>query len=101
MASGVQGQLLHVTVLACSNLKYPRWLKSEPSPFVWLKHPSSEETRTIAWTGVRNPVFVEKFEIPLIEGLSTITVDVWNSSSTPDYKEFIARGWVTLDKVLT
>lgn len=46
--------------------------------------------------GGKNPVFQEKINIPLIEGLREITVTVWNSN-TITFDDFIGTGRFGID----
>ncbi|KAM5549412.1 leucine-rich repeat extensin-like protein 3 [Rosa sericea] len=117
--SGIQGQLLEVTVVGCNKLKDTEWI-SRQDPYVCLAYANSKfRTRTHTgsdpnldsnWTethvdfngvdGGRNPTFQEKFVIPLIEGLREMNVNVWNSNSVT-YDDFIGEGKVQLQKVLS
>ncbi|XP_050365895.1 U1 small nuclear ribonucleoprotein C isoform X2 [Argentina anserina] len=104
--SGIQGQLLEVTVVGCNKLKDTEWI-SRQDPYVCVEYANSKfRTRThtahVDMDGVdggKNPTFQEKFVIPLIEGLRVINVYVWNSNSIT-YDDFIGEGKIQLQKVL-
>ncbi|KAJ3679125.1 hypothetical protein LUZ60_017136 [Juncus effusus] len=99
MVSGIQGQLLDVTVVACSRLKDTE-IFSRQDPYVCLEYANSRFRTRTCTDGGRNPSFQEKFQIPLIEGLREINVAVWNSN-TFSHDDFIGNGRVQLHRVLT
>uniref|UniRef100_A0A2P2Q2W5 C2 domain-containing protein n=1 Tax=Rhizophora mucronata TaxID=61149 RepID=A0A2P2Q2W5_RHIMU len=97
--SGIQGQLLEVTVVGCTKLKDTEWI-SRQDPYVCVEYGSNKcRTRTCT-DGGRNPTFQEKFVLSLIEGLRELNVAVWNSN-TLTYDDFIGSGKVQLNKVLS
>ncbi|KAF8404971.1 hypothetical protein HHK36_009866 [Tetracentron sinense] len=97
--SGIQGQLLEVTVVGCNKLKDTEWI-SRQDPYVCLEY-SSNKVRTRTCTdGGKNPIFQEKFVFTLIEGLRELNIVVWNSN-TLSYDDFIGNGKVQLQKVLS
>ncbi|XP_034227882.1 formin-like protein 18 isoform X1 [Prunus dulcis] len=105
--SGIQGQLLEVTVVACNKLKDTEWF-SRQDPYVCLEYANTKHrTRTCTaqfdFSGVdggKNPTFQEKFVFPLVEGLRELNVLVWNSN-TVTLDDFIGEGKVQLQKVLS
>ncbi|XP_039145551.1 elicitor-responsive protein 1 [Dioscorea cayenensis subsp. rotundata] len=99
MVSGIQGQLLDVTVVRCSKLKDTEWI-SRQDPYVCLEYASTKFRTRTCTDGGKNPVFQEKINIPLIEGLREITVTVWNSN-TITFDDFIGTGRIQLQKVLS
>ncbi|KAF3795843.1 hypothetical protein EJ110_NYTH02895 [Nymphaea thermarum] len=125
--SGIQGQLLEVTVVGCTKLKDTEWI-SRQDPYVCLEYGSTKfRTRTctgerktsslivtiqlfsfpcfttilslIAADGGKNPTFQEKFIFTLIEGLREINVHVWNSN-TLTMDDLIGSGRIQLQRVL-
>ncbi|KAJ1703633.1 hypothetical protein LUZ63_003412 [Rhynchospora breviuscula] len=99
MISGIQGQLLDVTVVACNKLRDTE-LFSRQDPYVCLEYANSKFRTRTCTDGGRNPTFQEKFQIPLIEGLRELNVSVWNSN-TFSHDDFIGHGRIQLHKVLS
>ncbi|CAA0806764.1 Calcium-dependent lipid-binding (CaLB domain) family protein [Striga hermonthica] len=97
--SGIQGQLLEVTVVACNKLKDTEWI-SRQDPYVCLEYASSKHRTRTCTDGGKNPTFQEKFVFTLIEGLREISVVVWNSN-TLTFDDFIGTGKIQLQKVLS
>ncbi|KAJ0986759.1 hypothetical protein J5N97_005115 [Dioscorea zingiberensis] len=97
--SGIQGQVLEVTVVRCNKLKDTEWI-SRQDPYVCLEYASTKFRTRTCTDGGKNPVFQEKTIIPLIEGLREITVNVWNSN-TITFDDFIGGGKIQLQKVLS
>lgn len=97
--SGIQGQLLEVTVVACSKLKDTEWI-SRQDPYVCLEYASTKYRTRTCTDGGKNPTFQEKFVFNLIEGLRELGVVVWNSN-TLKRDDFIGSGKVQLQKVLS
>ncbi|KAL5562444.1 hypothetical protein UlMin_032191 [Ulmus minor] len=97
--SGIQGQLLEVTVVACNKLRDTEWI-SRQDPYVCVEYASSKFRTRTCTDGGKNPTFQEKFAFTMIEGLREMNVVVWNSNTiTTD--DFIGSGMVQLQKVLT
>ncbi|OIT39730.1 PREDICTED: elicitor-responsive protein 1-like [Nicotiana attenuata] len=99
MISGIQGQLLEVTVVSCNKLKDTEWI-SRQDPYVCLEYGSTKFRTRTCTDGGKNPTFQEKFVFTLIEGLREINVVVWNSN-TISYDDFIGSGKIQLHKVLS
>ncbi|KAH0733454.1 hypothetical protein KY289_004642 [Solanum tuberosum] len=99
MISGIQGQLLEVTVVCCNKLKDTEWI-SRQDPYVCLEYGSTKFRTRTCTDGGKNPTFQEKFVFTLIEGLREINVVVWNSN-TLTYDDFIGSGKIQLQKVLS
>ncbi|XP_009606823.1 16 kDa phloem protein 2 [Nicotiana tabacum] len=99
MISGIQGQLLEVTVVSCNKLKDTEWI-SRQDPYVCLEYGSIKFRTRTCTDGGKNPTFQEKFVFTLIEGLREINVVVWNSN-TLSYDDFIGSGKIQLHKVLS
>ncbi|KAK6916411.1 C2 domain [Dillenia turbinata] len=97
--SGVQGQLLEVTVVGCNKLKDTEWI-SRQDPYVCVEYGSTKFRTRTCTDGGKNPTFQEKFVFTLIEGLREINVVVWNSN-TLTYDDFIGNGKIQLLKVLS
>lgn len=97
--SGIQGQLLEVTVVGCNKLKDTEWI-SRQDPYVCLEYGSTKFRTRTHTDGGKNPTFQEKFVFTLIEGLRELNVIVWNSN-TVTYDDFIGSGRVQLQKVLS
>ncbi|KAJ8763458.1 hypothetical protein K2173_002341 [Erythroxylum novogranatense] len=97
--SGIQGQLLEVTVVGCTKLKDTEWV-SRQDPYVCLEYGSNKVRTRTCTDGGRNPTFQEKFIFTLIEGLRELNIVVWNSN-TLTYDDFIGSGKIPLDKVLS
>ncbi|KAL8129213.1 hypothetical protein V2J09_018368 [Rumex salicifolius] len=73
----IQNHLLEVGVVECVKLKDTKWFTKQ-DPYVCLQYGSTKfKTRTCSGGGTA-PVFQEKFNFMLIEGLREITVEVWN-----------------------
>ncbi|KAM3377241.1 protein SRC2 [Capsicum galapagoense] len=99
MISGIQGQLLEVTVVSCNKLKDTEWI-SRQDPYVCLEYGSTKFRTRTCTDGGKNPTFQEKFVFTLIEGLPEINVVVWNSN-TVTHDDFIGSGKIQLQKVLS
>ncbi|TMX00496.1 hypothetical protein EJD97_000739 [Solanum chilense] len=99
MISGIQGQLLEITVVSCNKLKDTEWI-SRQDPYVCLEYGSTKFRTRTCTDGGKNPTFQEKFVFTLIEGLQEINVIVWNSN-TLTYDDFIGSGKIQLQKVLS
>ncbi|XAR72925.1 hypothetical protein NMG60_11019733 [Bertholletia excelsa] len=97
--SGIQGQLLEVTVVCCNKLKDTEWI-SRQDPYVCLEYGNTKFRTRTCTDGGKNPTFQEKFIFTLIEGLRELKVVVWNSN-TIRYDDFIGSGTVQLQKVLS
>ncbi|XP_011088218.1 adhesive plaque matrix protein [Sesamum indicum] len=97
--SGIQGQLLEVTVVGCNKLKDTEWI-SRQDPYVCLEYASTKFRTRTCTDGGKNPTFQEKFVFTLIEGLREISVVVWNSN-TLTFDDLIGSGKVQLQKVLS
>ncbi|KAK6159272.1 hypothetical protein DH2020_006586 [Rehmannia glutinosa] len=97
--SGIQGQLLEVTVVGCSKLKDTEWI-SRQDPYVCLEYASNKFRTRTCTDGGKNPTFQEKFVFTLIEGLREFSVVVWNSN-TLTFDDFIGTGKIQLQKVLS
>ncbi|KAL3814252.1 hypothetical protein ACJIZ3_015520 [Penstemon smallii] len=97
--SGIQGQLLEITVVGCNKLKDTEWI-SRQDPYVCLEYASTKFRTRTHTDGGKNPTFQEKFVFNLIEGLREFSVVVWNSN-TLTYDDFIGNGKILLQKVLS
>ncbi|WOK99838.1 protein RER1A-like [Canna indica] len=97
--SGIQGQILEVTVVGCSKLRDTE-LFSRQDPYVCLEYANTKLRTRTCTDGGKNPTFQEKFQIPLIEGLREFNVSVWNSN-TFSADDLIGSGRVQLQKVLS
>ncbi|XP_043720911.1 elicitor-responsive protein 1-like [Telopea speciosissima] len=97
--SGIQGQILEVTVVGCIRLKDTEWI-SRQDPYVSIEYGSTKFRTRTCTDGDRNPVFQEKFTWNLIEGLQKLNVSVWNSNTFSSHN-FIGSGKVQLQKVLS
>ncbi|KAL2477281.1 Calcium-dependent lipid-binding (CaLB domain) family protein [Forsythia ovata] len=97
--SGIQGQLIEITVVSCTKLKDTEWI-SRQDPYVCLEYASTKYRTRTCTDGGKNPTFQEKFVFTLIEGLPELNVVVWNSN-TLTYDDFIGSGKVQLRKVLS
>ncbi|XP_057464925.1 leucine-rich repeat extensin-like protein 3 [Actinidia eriantha] len=97
--TGVQGQLLELTVVGCNKLKDTEWI-SRQDPYVCLDYGSTKYRTRTCTDGGKNPTFQEKFTFTLIEGLQELGLVVWNSN-TVNYDDFIGSGKVRLQKVLS
>ncbi|XP_073000602.1 elicitor-responsive protein 3 [Typha latifolia] len=97
--SGIQGQILDVTVVGCNKLRDTE-LFSRQDPYVCIEYAASKFRTRTCTDGGRNPTFQEKFQIPLIEGLREMNIAVWNSN-TLIADDFIGNGRVQLHKVLS
>ncbi|XP_018827426.1 formin-like protein 3 isoform X1 [Juglans regia] len=78
--TGIQGHLLEVTVVACDKLKDTEWV-SKQDPYVCLEYGGTKFRTRTCTDGHTDPVFQEKFPFPLIEGLTELTCEVWNSNT--------------------
>ncbi|KAK8529863.1 hypothetical protein V6N12_060629 [Hibiscus sabdariffa] len=78
--SGIQGQILEVTVVGCKKLKDTEWL-SRQDPYVCLEYGSSKCRTQTCTDGGKSPKFQEKFTFSLMEGLAEMQVVVWNSNT--------------------
>ncbi|KAJ4809416.1 Calcium-dependent lipid-binding (CaLB domain) family protein [Rhynchospora pubera] len=96
--SGIQGQVLQVTVVSGKKLRDTEMF-TEQDPYVCLEYANSRLRTRTCKDGGRNPVFGEKFQIPLVEGLTDLNIVVWNSN-TLRQDDFIGSGRVQLEKVL-
>ncbi|XP_059447455.1 uncharacterized protein LOC132178897 [Corylus avellana] len=96
---GIQGQLLELTVVGCSNLKDTE-LFSRQAPHVLLEYGSTKFRTRTCTDDDKNPIFQEKFVFTLIEGLREINVSVWNTNSLSS-DIFIGSAKVQLHKVLS
>ncbi|CAN0878907.1 Elicitor-responsive protein 3 [Linum grandiflorum] len=96
--SGIQGQVLEVTVIGCTKLKDTEWL-SRQDPYVCVEYGSNKSRTRTCTDGGKNPTFQEKFVFTLIEGLRELNVVVWNSN-TLTFDDFIGNGRAQLQKVL-
>ncbi|KAH6772700.1 Calcium-dependent lipid-binding family protein [Perilla frutescens var. hirtella] len=97
--SGIQGQLLEITVVGCNKLKDTEWI-SRQDPYVCLEYASTKFRTRTCTDGGKNPTFQEKFVFTLIEGLRECSAIVWNSN-TLTYDDFIGSGKIQLQKVLS
>ncbi|XP_059647823.1 elicitor-responsive protein 1 [Cornus florida] len=97
--TGIQGQLLEITVVGCNKLKDTEWI-SRQDPYVCLEYGSTKFRTRTCTDGGKNPTFQEKFVFSLIEGLRELNIVVWNSN-TVSYDDFIGSGKVQLQKVLS
>ncbi|KAF8377588.1 hypothetical protein HHK36_030970 [Tetracentron sinense] len=97
--SGIQGQLLEITVVGCNKLKDTEWI-SRQDPYVTLEYGSTNFRTRTCTDGGKNPTFQEKFVFTLIEGLRELKILVWNSN-TITYDDYIGSGKVQLQKVLS
>ncbi|KAL1534580.1 hypothetical protein AAHA92_30746 [Salvia divinorum] len=97
--SGIQGQLLEVTVVGCNKLKDTEWI-SRQDPYVFIEYGSTKFRTRTCTDGGKNPTFQEKFVFTLIEGLREFSVVVWNSN-TLTFDDFIGTGKVPLQKALS
>ncbi|KAL1564491.1 elicitor-responsive protein 3 [Salvia divinorum] len=88
--SGIQGQLLEVTVVGCNKLKDTEWI-SRQDPYVFLEYGTNKFRTRTCTDGGKNPIFQEKFVFTLIEGLRELSVAVWNSN-TLTFDDFIGTG---------
>ncbi|KAL6010403.1 hypothetical protein ACLOJK_000834 [Asimina triloba] len=96
--SGIQGQLLEVTVVGCNKLRDTEWI-SRQDPYVCVEYANTKFRTRTCTDGHKNPTFQEKFVFSLIEGLRELNVVVWNSN-TLTFDDFIGSGKVQLQKVL-
>ncbi|XP_039019931.1 protein SRC2-like [Hibiscus syriacus] len=97
--SGIQGQILVVTVVACKKLKDTEWL-SRQDPYVSLEYGSSKYRTQTCTDGGKMPIFQEKFTFSLIEGIKEMHAVVWNSN-TLHIDDFIGYVRVQLRKVIS
>ncbi|KAL6522552.1 hypothetical protein OROMI_031510 [Orobanche minor] len=97
--SGIQGQLLEVTVVGCNKLKNTEWI-SRQDPYVCVEYGSTKYRTRTCTDGGKNPTFQEKFVFTLIEGLRELCVVIWNSN-TLTFDDLIGNGKVPLQKVLS
>ncbi|KAL3614242.1 hypothetical protein CASFOL_042316 [Castilleja foliolosa] len=97
--SGIQGQVLEVTVVACDKLKNTEWI-SRQDPYVCVEYGSTKHRTRTCTDGGKKPMFQEKFVFTLIEGLREFNIVVWNSN-TLTFDDFIGNGRVQLQKVLS
>eukprot|EP00246_Nothoceros_aenigmaticus_P008714 TRINITY_DN2365_c1_g1_i2.p1 TRINITY_DN2365_c1_g1~~TRINITY_DN2365_c1_g1_i2.p1 ORF type:complete len:258 (-),score=34.37 TRINITY_DN2365_c1_g1_i2:1421-2194(-) len=96
--SGIQGQVLEITVVGARSLRDKEWL-SRQDPYVIIEYASNRFRTKTDTDGGKNPSFNDKFMVPLIEGLREINVQVWNSNITFD--DFIGSGKILLEKALS
>ncbi|XP_018827427.1 formin-like protein 3 isoform X2 [Juglans regia] len=97
--TGIQGHLLEVTVVACDKLKDTEWV-SKQDPYVCLEYGGTKFRTRTCTDGHTDPVFQEKFPFPLIEGLTELTCEVWNSNTILPHT-FIGRAKILLRRVLS
>ncbi|XP_057963686.1 leucine-rich repeat extensin-like protein 3 isoform X2 [Malania oleifera] len=97
--SGIQGQILEVTVVGGNKLKDTEWI-SRQDPYVCLEYGSTKFRTRTCTDGGKSPTFQEKFVFTLIEGLKELNLAVWNSN-TLTFDDFIGSGKVQLLKVLS
>ncbi|GFY89575.1 calcium-dependent lipid-binding (CaLB domain) family protein [Actinidia rufa] len=88
--TGIQGQLLEITVVGCNKLKDTEWI-SRQDPYVCLDYGGTKYRTRTCTDGGKNPTFQEKFTFTLIEGLPELGLVVWNSN-TVNYDDFIGSG---------
>ncbi|KAL3688158.1 hypothetical protein R1sor_014467 [Riccia sorocarpa] len=98
-ASGIQGQILEVNVVGCKNLSDKEWFGRQ-DPYVIVEYANNRFRTRTHTDGGRNPMFNEKFQISLIEGLRELTVQVWESNSVALDKH-IGTAKVILERVLS
>ncbi|XP_042428084.1 protein SRC2 homolog isoform X1 [Zingiber officinale] len=99
LVSGIQNQILDVTVVGCSKLRDTE-LFSRQDPYVCIEYANSKFRTRTCTDGSKNPTFQEKFQIPLVEGLREMNVTVWNSNTLRS-DDFIGSGRIQLQKVLS
>ncbi|EOA17267.1 hypothetical protein CARUB_v10005541mg [Capsella rubella] len=99
MMSGIQGQVLEVTVVGCQKLKDTEWF-SRQDPYVVLEYSGARHRTRTCTDGGKNAVFQEKFMFTLLEGLRDLKVAVWNSN-TLSTDDFIGNATIQLQKVLS
>ncbi|CAN8276245.1 unnamed protein product [Cochlearia groenlandica] len=97
--SGIQGQILEVTVVGCQKLKDTEWF-SRQDPYVVLEYSGTRHRTRTCTDGGKNAVFQEKFMFTLLEGLRDVKVAVWNSN-TLSTDDFIGNATIQLQKVLS
>ncbi|KAL2630239.1 hypothetical protein R1flu_014925 [Riccia fluitans] len=97
--SGIQGQLLEVNVLGCRSLSDKEWFGRQ-DPYVIVEYANNRFRTRTDTDGGRNPTFNTKFQIPLIEGLRELTVQVWDSNVVALDKH-IGTAKVLLERVLS
>ncbi|KAJ3687356.1 hypothetical protein LUZ61_016520 [Rhynchospora tenuis] len=97
--SGIEGQLLNVTVVSGKKLRDTEMFTKQ-DPYVCLEYANSRLRTRTCTDGGTNPTFGEKFQIPLVEGLLELHIVVWNSN-TFSQDDFIGSGRVQLHKVLS
>ncbi|CAF2132954.1 BnaA03g50900D [Brassica napus] len=97
--SGIQGQILEVTVVGCQKLKDTEWF-SRQDPYVVLEYSGTRHRTRTCTDGGKNAVFQEKFMFTLLEGLRDLKVAVWNSN-TLSTDDFIGNATIQLQKVLS
>eukprot|EP00246_Nothoceros_aenigmaticus_P008715 TRINITY_DN2365_c1_g2_i1.p1 TRINITY_DN2365_c1_g2~~TRINITY_DN2365_c1_g2_i1.p1 ORF type:complete len:237 (-),score=42.55 TRINITY_DN2365_c1_g2_i1:385-1095(-) len=96
--SGVQGQVLEITVVGARNLKDTEWI-SRQDPYVIVEYASNKFRTKTDTDGGKNPSFNDKFMVPLIEGLREINIQVWNGNV--GFDSFIGSGKILLENVLS
>ncbi|KAH0871620.1 hypothetical protein HID58_078642, partial [Brassica napus] len=97
--SGIQGQILEVTVVGCQKLKDTEWF-SRQDPYVVLEYSGTRHRTRTCTDGGKKAVFQEKFMFTLLEGLRDLKVAVWNSN-TLSTDDFIGNATIQLQKVLS
>ncbi|XP_031479819.1 uncharacterized protein LOC116250328 [Nymphaea colorata] len=96
--SGIQGQMLEVTVVLCAGLKNTEFI-SKQDPYVCVEYEDARVRTRTCTDGGRNPTFREKFNFTLIEGRQEMNVNVWNSNMFSG-DDHIGSGRIQLLKVL-
>ncbi|CAH2076911.1 unnamed protein product [Thlaspi arvense] len=99
MMSGIQGQLLEVTVVGCQKLKDTEWI-SRQDPYVVVEYSGTRHRTRTCKDGGKSAVFQEKFMFTLLEGLRDLKVAVWNSNSL-SADDFIGNATIQLQKALS
>ncbi|XP_072966854.1 uncharacterized protein [Typha angustifolia] len=85
-------------VLRCNKLKDTGLFRKQ-DPYVIVEYNNCKfQTRTCT-DGGTEPVFDEKFRIPLVAGILEMNIYVWNSNSVM-HDTFIGSGRVLLNKVI-
>ncbi|KAG4209278.1 hypothetical protein ERO13_A03G187000v2 [Gossypium hirsutum] len=97
--SGIQGQILDVTVVGCKKLKDTEWL-SKQDPYVCLEYANTKYRTKTCTDGGKSPIFQEKFTFSLLEGLTEVNVVVWNSN-TLSSDDLIGYGRIQLQKAIS
>ncbi|TVU08267.1 hypothetical protein EJB05_41665, partial [Eragrostis curvula] len=98
-SSSLNPSCVCAAVTGCRRLRDTEFFTRQ-DPYVILEYATTKLRTRTCTDGGKNPIFDEKFHIPLIEGLRELTVNVWNSN-TLSHDDFIGSGRVQLHKVLT